>query len=138
MTQTIYFKAVKVDSKGRLRSLTFPPANLLSLIYSTEEYTEAKVGGVLVFDNISSAISFTKSWDTQIWSCIVEEPIPLPPYRSCTNDIQDARDIWSSNRRTYSIVISSYIGWPTCSCAFKRIKLLTKVYENNLLKKEIS
>lgn len=103
------------------------------LIYSQDTWTEARVGGILVFDSLEAAAEFAKEgFDCcEVYECECEEPIDLPVgrlnvVRLNTASRMDMKDLWM-----YTSGPTELPKWPAHTCAFKRIKLTKLVHKSS-------
>jgi hypothetical protein len=121
-----YYKAVYVQDDGRLLSAivsnNFPS---LRLNYALNVWTEATVGGILVFSSLMSALDLvggTRYRATyHIYECEVEQPIPLPAQALFANCLymETVADLWKNMH--VNAVLKTH--WPKDTASFKRVKL---------------
>ncbi len=127
----ILYKVVR-RCNGKLVSLT--AQGKYAVEYSTEEFAEAPIGGLLTFADQKNAFT-CKASDTEIWECEGQQQVKLPLWRvSWLGALQGAEDIvekvWSPKGNSLS-GLPYLLEWPQGTLAFKRVKLLRKVCPKN-------
>ncbi len=109
----------------------------LHALYSTDEFTTAPIGGLLVFNHFEDAKIWRNQMNTlglEVWKVEAEEPVHLPKAR-LNNPSWPGRDceyIWNDRPdMVFNEADSRYCGvaygWPNGTEAYKKIKLLEKV-----------
>ena len=106
--------------------------------YNINEWTEATIGGLLVFENLEAAKTFANNGGEdfngfRIFKCEVEQPVELPPYRSDSGMWRSdfIAKFWDKNisveelRSRLHVEISQ---WPDHTAAFKRVKITEQIY----------
>ena len=102
--------------------------------YNINEWTEATIGGLLVFENLEAAKTFVNNRRYfHIFKCEVEQPVELPPYRSDSGMWRSdfIAKFWDKNisveelRSRLPVEISQ---WPDHTAAFKRVKITEQIY----------
>lgn len=122
-----YYKVVRPGTNGKLFSCSVPFQHAVR--YFKTKWTKAKVGGLLVFDDIDRALNYSHVGDI-VYQCQCRIPVTLPAYRSWLPAMQNITaagiaKLWKIFR--YKRMSCAYAeGWPRGSMAFKEIKL-TKV-----------
>lgn len=131
-----YYKVVEEYPDGYYSTYAF---HKFRTKYNINEWAEAAIGGLLVFDDLNSAKTFasTATSFTRCFKCEVEQPVNLPAYRSDAGiwrldfiakfwDLNTSYDElhWDS---VYSINVD-IDHWPNHTAAFKRVKLTEQIY----------
>ena len=110
--------------------------------YNINEWTEATIGGLLVFENLKAAKTFANNGGEdfngfRIFKCEVEQPVELPPYRSDSGIWRSdfIAKFWDKNISveglrwdTASSISVEISQWPDHIAAFKRVKITEQIY----------
>jgi len=121
-----YFKVVR-NRAGRLFSAFIKSP--FDLEYIPGQWTEARIGGILVFTHKIFAVNFSYSVQSnEIWSCEVDGQVELPPFRVLVKCVsRDALiDIWTNQCRT-KMSKNTLANWPAGTVAYERVKLVEKI-----------
>jgi hypothetical protein len=124
------FKAVNTLGQSMCRY-----CSQLCVQYKVDEWVEAPVGGLFVFDNIVALESSVKQlgWHCLAYNCEVEDQIPLPEYMfdmmpviqySESNLIGHLKNYWAGDD-----LCVSYNLWSPGTEAYRRVKLVGKPTE---------
>ena len=110
-------------TQNNLKSVVI--AGKYSVQYQIGEFSEPKMGGLLVFSNFKEARWFAnKGKGDRIFKCECEEKIPLPPFRTLVwrGCKLFKKDLWVWERESEG---EEY--WPKSTHAFKKIKLVDEI-----------
>jgi hypothetical protein len=121
-----HFKVVR-NRDGRLFSAFIGAP--FGLEYIPGQWNKACIGGVLVFTHKIFAVNFSYSVPSnEIWSCEVDGPVELPPFRALVKCIsrEVLIDIWANQCRA-EMSKNTLTNWPAGTVAYERIRLIEKI-----------
>jgi len=133
------FKVVR-EIDGKLFSAAIKNPDL-KIEYIPNQWVESRIGGILVFDNFACAKSFANNtylqgwYNTQVWHCDTEGPIQLPKFRlTLTVDTREVEELWNSQLEEPELINQALIlrlldYWPEGTKAYRKVKLLEKLYD---------
>ena len=135
------FKVVR-EIDGKLFSAAIKNPDL-KIEYIPNQWVESRIGGILVFDNFACATSFANNtylqgwcwYNTQVWHCDTEGLIQLPNFRlTLTVDTREVEELWNSQLKEPELInqalrlrLLDY--WPEGTKAYRKVKLLEKLYD---------
>lgn len=94
----------------------------LRMQYYINRPTVAKVGGLLVFDNLLTAQNHCPTY-CSLYRCTCREEVILPRYRDGLTSVSEFRgNCWNRKRWTQASLVNSFL-WPYDTKAFKVVTL---------------
>ena len=136
MKKQEYYKIVQRVGKKLYSWQYFSLPKNLRTQYYLHRPTIAKVGGLLVFDNLQEAQDYCPS-DFELYRCTCREEVTLPPYRERLPSISKSRgrvNCWNRKKWTQlnlaaTIRLSAdFKLWPDATKAFKVVTLRERVW----------
>jgi len=121
-----HFKVVR-NRSGRLFSAFVESP--FDLEYIPGQWTDAPIGGILVFTHKIFAVNFSYSVPSnEIWRCEVDGPVDLPPFRALVKCVyrEVLIDIWRNQCRT-DMGKNTLANWPAGTVAYERVRLVEKI-----------
>ena len=97
--------------------------------YVPGEWVEARVGGLLVFDNLVDALGFVGGrWRFEVWECEVRDEVRLPRYRLAVDGefggMGVLEELWCRGELGSGV---GGPGWPPGTRAFRGVRLVRLV-----------
>lgn len=134
MKKQEYYKIVRRVGKKLYSWQYFTLPKNLRTQYYLHRPTIAKVGGLLVFDNLKKAQDYCPS-DFELYRCTCREEVTLPPYRDSLPLISKFqgrvpcwnRKKWSQLRAATIWLSANFDLWPKATKAFKVVTLRERV-----------
>ncbi len=129
MKKQEYYKIVRRVGKKLYSWQYFSLPENLRTQYYLHRPTIAKVGGLLVFDNLHEARCYCPA-SFEIYRCTCREEVTLPPYRESLPSISKFRvrvNCWNRKKWTQFNLSNSY-PWPDATKAFKVVTLRERVW----------
>jgi hypothetical protein len=130
------FKVVRRDAHGRLVSCSVEEPEL-AVEYRPGLWSEARVGGLLVFtryalaDGFACALYAHTRHEYEIWRCEGREQVPLPEFRISRTDLTEAvKMLWSAQdlgQIKKLLWPRLFMPWPEGTAAYRMVKLLERV-----------
>lgn len=128
MESIIKYKVVTVWRRGLNDQPRYASAfaeGEFTLSYSTNKFTKAKVGGLLVFNTFEEAQVYEGRSHKEIWKVEVKDKVELPMNGSnAFYNTKFIKNLWKGNNWPYGFT------WPKGTEAYKQVKLLEKVSRN--------
>jgi hypothetical protein len=127
---TTAYKVVR-NVKGRLVSAIVDGPTTLE--YFPGEWTEATVGGILVYGEENTAHEFAGRLPWEVWLAEVDGPISLPKYRLdiCLLTDNQVKQLWDEDFRKFDPW--NLEPWPAGTLAFKRCRLRSRLYSKRIM-----
>jgi len=129
------YKVVRRTENGALVSCLMDHPELI-VQYHPGEWTEAPVGGLLVFSSRASADGFAQRLLAkthnryEVWECEAEESVLLPGLRvACTDMVNAVRWLWGHpclRPVADEIRLGGFGSWPVGTRAFRRVRILRR------------
>jgi len=129
------FKVVRKDAHGRLLSCATENPKLV-VEYRPSLWTEARIGGLLVFMDYSAAeifagaVSIGTTESFEIWLREVSDQVRLPEFSLTRTDRTDAVELlWRSKdvRAIKHLIRPARLEfWPEGTVAYRRVKLIER------------
>jgi hypothetical protein len=130
------FKVVRRRADGSLVSCSIENPEL-AVEYRPGLWSEARVGGLLVFtryalaDGFACALRVHTRHDYEIWRCEGREEMPLPQFRISRTDLTEAvKMLWRAQElgEIKKLLWPRYFDlWPEGTAAYRMVKLLERV-----------
>ena len=128
-----YFKVCTRIPDNKFISFSAPYC--LVMEYGLDQWTEARVGGLLVFDNLADTVQMllqcsydqdnTKS-NLAIFEVKVKTPVVLPPSHAGWGECLEVyKDLWGNPNFIFNAPNGDH--WPSGTLAFKKIKPIREV-----------
>lgn len=133
MKKQEYYKIVRRVGKKLYSWQYFSLPENLRTQYYLHRPTIAKVGGLLVFDNLQKAQDYCSIYYSLYYSlyrCTCREEVTLPPYRESLPSVSKFRfrvNCWNRKKWTQLNLVNFDL-WPDATKAFKVVTLRERVW----------